>query len=383
MLEDDRVRDMLPAKRGAMRVVGRWVLSGLKDGAKGLVREYDREVVANEGLLEATGPTSAGLVPARNNGHGAAHTAAAGGRALLFVHGTFSKTASPVDGLGPDFMTWARQHYSVVLGFDHWTLSESPDDNAKVLAEEIRAFDADLLRAGNLDIISHSRGGLVARSFCELGGHADAVRNLIFIGTPNCGTDLANPKNWGSFADLLVNMTGVDGAEMFGRLAGLLAQLAVGELVDGVPGLLAQSPESALIVDSFLHKLQNPTLDRKNVRYSVICSEFEPTALVPNLKKVAQAAAAASLDAGLDALFATANDLVVNTAHSWGIACPPGELTNLPTLLADRVLLYSPPKTGFRVPKGVQTETALGVHHCNLFAQTRVRETIKGWLTQP
>jgi hypothetical protein len=383
MLENDRVRDMLPAKRGAMRVVGRWVLSGLKDGAKGLVREYDREVVANEGLLEATGPTSAGLVPARHNGHGAARTAAAGGRALLLVHGTFSKTASPVDGLGPDFMTWARQHYSVVLGFDHWTLSESPDDNAKVLAEEIRAFDADLLRGGNLDIISHSRGGLVARSFCELGGHADAVRNLIFIGTPNCGTDLANPKNWGSFADLLVNMTGVDGAEMFGRLAGLLAQLAVGELVDDVPGLLAQSPESALIVDSFLHKLQNPTLDRNNVRYSVICSEFEPTALVPNLKKVAQAAAAASLDAGLDALFATANDLVVNTAHSWGIACPPGELTNLPTLLADRVLLYSPPKTEFKAPKGVQTETALGVHHCNLFAQTRVRETIKAWLTQP
>ena len=101
MLEDDRVRDMLPAKRGAMRVVGRWVLSGLKDGAKGLVREYDREVVANEGLLEATGPTSAGLVPARHNGRGAARRAAAGGRALLLVHGTFSKTASPVDGLGP------------------------------------------------------------------------------------------------------------------------------------------------------------------------------------------------------------------------------------------------------------------------------------------
>ena len=33
MLEDDRVRDLLPAKRGVMRVVGRWVLSGVKDGA--------------------------------------------------------------------------------------------------------------------------------------------------------------------------------------------------------------------------------------------------------------------------------------------------------------------------------------------------------------
>ena len=383
MLEDDRVRDLLPAKRGVMRVVGRWVLSGLKDGALGLVREYDREQVATEGLLIASGGTSAQLVAARHNGNGASQSASSASRALLLVHGTFSKTASPVDGFGPDFMAWARQHYGVVLGFDHWTLSRTPEDNAKLLADELRAFDADLLQGGSLDVISHSRGGLVARSFCELLGHAAAVRNLIFIGTPNCGTDLANPKNWGSFADLLVNMTGVDGAEMFGRLAGLLAQLAVGGMVSDVPGLLAQSPEAAMEAGSFLHRLQNPKLDRTNVRYSVICSEFEPTALVPNLKKVAQAAAAASLDAGLDALFASANDLVVNTAHAWGIACAPADVTSLPKLLADRVLLYSPPRTDFKPPKGVQTETALGVHHCNLFSQSRVHETIKTWLTEP
>ena len=137
-----------------------------------------------------------------------------------------------------------------------------------------------------------------------------------------------------------------------------------------------------MIDGSFLQRLQNPALDRNNVRYSVICSEFEPTALVPNLKKVAQAAAAASLDAGLDALFATANDLVVNTANSWGIGCGPAEVTSLPKLLADRVLLYSPPRTDFKPPKGVQTETALGVHHCNLFSQSRVQETIKTWLTE-
>jgi CHAT domain-containing protein len=378
MLEDDRVRDLLPAKRGAMRVVGRWVLSGLKDGALGLVREYDREQVATEGLLIAGGGTSADLASA----HGAPRRAAAK-RALVIVHGTFSKTASPVDGLGPEFMAWARQQYGVVLGFDHWTLSATPEDNARLLADEIRAFDADLLGDGSLDIISHSRGGLVARSFCELLGHGGAVRNLVFIGTPNCGTDLANPKNWGSFADLLVNMTGIDGAETFGRMAGLLAQLTVGGMVNDVPGLLAQSPETASIAGSFLRRLQDPKLDRKKVRYSVVCSEFEPTALVPNLKKVAQAAAAASLDAGLDALFASANDLVVNTAHSWGIGCGPSDLTSLPKLLGDRVLLYSPPRTDFKPPTGVRTETALGVHHCNLFCQSRVRETIKEWLTAP
>ena len=97
-----------------------------------------------------------------------------------------------------------------------------------------------------------------ARSVCD---HADAVRNLIFLGTPNCGTDLANPKNWGSFADLLVNMTGIDSAELFGRLAGLLAQLAAAGVVSDVPGLLAQSPEAASTDGSFLNRLQKSDID--------------------------------------------------------------------------------------------------------------------------
>jgi hypothetical protein len=250
------------------------------------------------------------------------------------------------------------------------------------------ALDNQDLLPPNDSIMSFNNGGgsgtvCGSRSFCELLGQADAVRNLVFIGTPNCGTNLANPKNWASFADLLVNMTGVDGAELFGRLSGLLAQLAVGGIVSDVPGLLAQSPEAAAQHGSFLNRLQNPKLDRGAVRYSVVCSEFEPSALVPNLKKLAQAAAIASLDAGVDAVFADANDLVVNTAYAWGIGCPPGDVSTLPALLSGRVLLYSPPTTDFKPPKSVQIETALGIHHCNLFSQRRVQETIKTWLAQP
>jgi CHAT domain-containing protein len=383
LLADDRIRDLLPARRGGIRVVGRWVLTGMKDGVLGLVREYDREQVPTEGLLMANGTTSAQLVGAQRNGGGGTHETGPARRALLLVHGTFSKTASPVDGFGGDFMTWAKQHYRDVLGFDHWTLSKSPEENASQLADELRRFDADLLHNGSLDIISHSRGGLVARAFCELLGHADAVRNLIFLGTPNCGTDLANPKNWATFADLLVNMTGVDGAELFGRLAGLLAQLVAGGVLGDVPGLHAQSPEAAMEAGSFLNRLQNPATNRGSVRHGVICSEFEPMALVPNLKKLAKAAAASSLDASVDALFASANDLVVNTAYAWGIGCSPTEVASLPKFLSDsRVLVYTPPRSDFTPPKGVRTVTALGVHHCNLFSQPRGQEAIKTWLME-
>ena len=158
----------------------------------------------------------------------------------MINHGTF---VNGITGCGrPEFRHYGRDNYGVVLDRSP---ALSPPKTTPAVGGRDPAFDADLLGDGSLDIISHSRGGLVARSFCELLGHAGAVRNLVFIGTPNCGTDLANPKNWGSFADLLVNMTGIDGAETFGRMAGLLAQLTVGGMVNDVPGLLAQSPETA------------------------------------------------------------------------------------------------------------------------------------------
>ena len=379
VLSDDRIRNLLPGKRSVMRVVGRWVVSGLKDGALGLVREYDREQVNPEGLLLING--SQLVVPSRNGDrpHGGGAD-----RALVLIHGTFSKTASPVDGFGPELMAWARDHYRVVLGLDHWTLSKTPEENAQLLVDELRAFDAGLMTNGRLDVITHSRGGLVARAFSELLGHADSVRNLIFLGTPNCGTDLANPKNWGSFADILVNMTGVNGAELFGRLAGLLAQLAVGNVVSDVPGLLAQSPDSMGMAGSFLNRLQKAKVDRRKIRYGVVCSEFEPTTLVPNLKKIFETAALTSADVSLDALFATANDLVVNTPHAWGIGLGPTEVINgLPEFLpANRVLVYKPPRTTFAPPPGIVVEEALGVHHSNLFSQRRVHEAIKAWLTE-
>jgi hypothetical protein len=44
-------------------------------------------------------------------------------------------------------------------------------------------------------------------------------------------------------------------------------------------------------------------------------------------------------------------------------------------------LLYGPP-TMESPPKGVVCERALGVHHCNLFSQTRAQDSIKTWLTE-
>jgi hypothetical protein len=377
ILSDERVRRALPGQRGAIRIIGRWILSGFADGLTGFVREYDRDQVASEGILMLG---DGGLAPLTRDALAATRPAGRE-RVLLVVHGTFSNAASPVEGLGRPFMQWARQRYRAVIALDHWTLSKTPLDNARLLTEQLRMLAPELLEERRLDVISHSRGGLVARSFCSQPEAARAVRNLVFLGTPNCGTDLANPDNWGAMADALINMTGLDHAQLFGRLAGLLARLAVAGGTQAIPGLLAQNPLAAGLPGEFLHTLQQPLGLYSGVRLAFVTTEFEPTPLIPNLKALWGAAKQAGLDALVDKLFGVANDLVVNTSNVWCIEQPSSAGANLPAFVdPERVLAYVPPTSSFALPARVRRVEQLGVHHTNLYAQPATHEAIKRWL---
>ncbi|MCZ7640244.1 MAG: hypothetical protein M5U12_31835 [Verrucomicrobia bacterium] len=379
-MHDDRLRHCLAGKRGCC-VIGRWVVRGFAGGLTGLVREYDREQVANEGLCWVAGDGPEALRPVTRE---SLPEAAGGGRVdrvLLLVHGTFSRTASPVEGFGPEFLRWARTHYRAVLGFDHWTLSKTPLENAEMLVEQLRILDPRLLEGRRLDLVTHSRGGLVGRAFCELLERATAVRTLVFLGTPNCGTDLANPEHWGAMADVLVNLTGLDHANLFGRLAGLLAQLAVRAGEKRIPGLLAQNPLMAEVKDSFLHALQQADASKGGVRYGVVTAEFEPSPLIPNLRSLWQAAKSAGVDTVLDRFFAEANDLVVNTSHAWCIDQSAPRSRELPAFLPPgRVLAFVPPDTELALPAQVQRVISRGVHHCNLFSQKATQDCLREWL---
>lgn len=376
LLAHPAIRAKLPGQRGIIRVIGRWIVSGFDDGLTGFVREYDREEVPREGLLLIDGTKLAPLTPANLPAATKERD-----RVLLLVHGTFSKTASPVEGFGAAFIAWAQERYRAVIGLDHWTLSKDPLENAELLASELKRVAPELLEEKRLDVITHSRGGLVARAFCELLPHAGAVKNLIFLGTPNCGTDLANPKNWGAMADMLINLTGVDHARVFGRLAGLLARLAMAGGMQKIPGLLAQNPLMAA-QDSFLKRLQAVDADA-DVRHAVITAEFEPSPFVPNLKGLWEAAKSAGIDASIDSFFQDGNDLVVNTRHVWCLGQPPSAAASLPAFLkSERVLAFAPADTDVVIPKGVHHEVLTGVHHCNLFSQPLAQAKIRSWLEE-
>ncbi len=187
-------------------------------------------------------------------------------RALLLVHGTFDSTVGGFGGLtvtpeGRAFLARALTDYDVVLGYDHRTLSVDPLDNARDLAERLTAFPAQ--RPVTLDVVSHSRGGLVARSLVEsvLPGvpWRGQVDRMVLLATPNDGTHLADPDRWGDLADVLTNLVAADAralADLPG--GGLVARATVagvrglGALVrwlasfatdpESVPGLAAMVP---------------------------------------------------------------------------------------------------------------------------------------------
>ncbi len=176
------------------------------------------------------------------------------GRALLLLHGTFSRAHTAFGELPGEFVAELHRRYDGrVFAFDHLTLSEDPRSNVewliKRLPEEQRL---------ELDIISHSRGGLVARVLAErqnelsLGSRSIDVRKVVFVGSPNAGTPLADPGHIGDLIDMYTNLleffptNGV--TEVLDAVITVVKQVAAG-VTGGLSGLASMRPEGTFLVD--------------------------------------------------------------------------------------------------------------------------------------
>ena len=94
-----------------------------------------------------------------------------------------------------------------MVAFDHPSLSVDPLANAAELSS--RLPDGMELE---VDIVAHSRGGLVARAIAgELDGPLPGlrVRRAVLVGTPNHGTPLANPDHMIDFLDRITTWLNV------------------------------------------------------------------------------------------------------------------------------------------------------------------------------
>jgi hypothetical protein len=287
---------------------------------------------------------------------------------LLFVHGTFSKTESFIEGFlhlpgGDKFLEKLFGRYDEVLAFDHATLSVSPVLNAFDLARMLSNI------SGELDVIAHSRGGLVTRWALEGFGIAEQVtaRGLL-VGCPINGTSLASPPRLRSSLSLLSNIG--TALKLSGGLATSFTPLLIAPAallrvaasafsfasnlpffdaaVQLVPGLAGQSRVGN---NSDIGRIRSISL-KDPLSYFVVQSDFQTEAAGWRFWKWFSKGKIA--DAAADHIFDAANDLVVDTASMTEFA-------------ADTIL---PAANIHDFGKNAS------VHHCNYFEQKQTQDFI-------
>ena len=276
------------------------------------------------------------------------------GRALLLIHGTFSTAHGAFSGLDrKDVEELNAQYGGRVFAFDHHSLSHDPARNVKELAARIPAgITLDV------DIICHSRGGLVAREIAERGPTYGLtpdrfnVGRVVFVGAANAGTILAQPDHMVSMIDRLTSVSNLIPtgfvSELLDGLITVIKVIGHGGL-KSLDGLASMNPEG-----QYLKALVGSP--KTSATYYAITADFdasaqESTAPLKSLVK----------DKLMDKIFEkAANDLVVPTE---GVFAPNGSLS-FPIESVSRLELPS----------------SSGVVHTTYFLSPDARAKMKEWL---
>ena len=275
----------------------------------------------------------------------------AGKRALLMIHGTISRTNLAFGSMDqPSVKALVGGYDGRALAFDHFTLSDDPRTN-------IERFVAMLPDDANLDvdIICHSRGGLVARQLAEqqaalsLGAKRIRVNRIVFVATPNSGTLLADTKYMTDFIDTytnLLNFVPDNGAtEIFEGIITVAKLIAAGT-VKGLDGLQSMHPSG-----TFLKGLNTGNADQK--KYFAISSNYEPAD--SGLKSWVA-------DRLLDRIFNRKyNDLVVPTEGVYG----------------------SNGSGFFPIAQRFELDASDGIAHTRFFGNAKVQRQLLSWLKPP
>lgn len=298
------------------------------------------------------------------------------GRVLIFIHGTFSKNEMFLDELqqtdeGQRLLKKIQNkaNYDQVLGFDHSTLALSPVLNAMDLASTFVDSSA------NVDVICHSRGGLVTRWWLETYHGARGKTRAVMVGSPLAGTSLAAAPRLRAAVNLLTNVANLlqktaalpsTAFPFFTVINGLLRVLgSVGTIaaktpvfdaaIAMIPGLSGQA-----LVDN------NEELNRLNrvcvlnPDYFAVRSDFAPTDPGWEFWKYFTQIGTRTADWAADMVFDAANDLVVNTASMTVLAKPPKAVD----IDLKKVHSFQPNQNVYHTIYFRQSETAKFISDC-------------------
>jgi len=352
-----------------------WVLKGLrvlkfdplKEGAKKFAETWDKKIMREPGLYRF----DQGL---ENRGENIEQVKVKDGKPiLLFIHGTFSSTKGGFGGLTQEAWELLQEHYgSQIYGYDHYTLSKSPIENAVDLVKK-------LPRNAKLHIVTHSRGGLIGELLCRSGRKGKAgpfddldrklagetekmakdldelakllsgskkitVERFVRVACPARGTNVAS-KRVDHLLEILINITGKllppGAATAYGVLTDLLLDFKKqGTNPEAFPGLAVMDPESSFI------KMINRSDVEVDADLSVIAGDIEKTGAIGRLALFFA-----------DQFYADNHDLVVQTTAMYGG----------PTRKQGRYFFHKGP----------------GVHHSSYFLLKRSADIIADALTLP
>ena len=200
------------------------------------------------------------------------------GPCLLFIHGTFDTISGAFAMLPRTTLQELHNRYNHrVIAFDHPTLADSPIANARALMKIVR--DRKLM----VDIVCHSRGGLVTRSLAERPGDLAtlapnfSVRTAVLVGSTSNGTDLANADRLKDLLDRLTTMLSFlpvpAAAPAIATIVAVIKSFgAVGiQAAHALDGLDAMSPPRP-----FLAELNKAPSLAAGGSYRAILSDYEP-----------------------------------------------------------------------------------------------------------
>lgn len=284
----------------------------------------------------------------------------AAGPALLLLHGTFSTAQAGFGSLVGDggFQKLAAAYGGRVFAFNHPSMHHSPAQNVQNLLAQLKEHLPPAARP-TIDLVTHSRGGLLARELCERRAELDPggvdlkVRRAVLVAGPNRGTILADGDNWIALADRTTNfITKLPDNAYTLTMEGILTFVKVmahGALA-GLPGLACLNPGG-----DYLKRL-NAATQPPTVYHSIGASftPADPGMIAQLCKRVG--------DKLVDRIFGEDNDGVVpaeGTFSTGGAASP-----------------FNPPPEHRRVYTLDDR-----MNHCNYFEQDVVRRQIGAWLT--
>ena len=219
-----------------------------------------------------------------------------------------------------------------MYALNHLTVGLAPGDNVKELLP--------LVAGARVDVVTHSRGGLVLRALTAQRA-APAIGRAFLAASPSEGTPLAAPARWDELAAWIANLAEAlpSGALAFGLDFAAEALVWIARRAGGaLPGLAAMDPAGAFLADL---NARPPG----SAAFAAALADFTPKGSL----------AKRLLDAGADAIFRMPNDLVVPTEGGLSLG-----------------------KRRIDARHTVRFEG--DVHHLNLFAQQRTQEGLKIFL---